>query len=601
MNEHLDVDPVGSTRPVVRGREGIVTSGHHLTSMAAMRMLLDGGNAFDAAVAAGFAAAVIEPIAAYSLAGEAVGMVYHAASRKMLALCGQGVAGQAATVQAFRQRGLEKIPTGPDSRAHLSFTVPGAVGAYLLLLADYGTKTVQEVLQPAIDCAEKGFPMYQYMHRVLNGRGMKQAFDRYPPGGTEVFYPGGQTPAVGSLFVQPRLAGTLRLLVEAERGTGESRREGIEAARKVFYEGEVARCITDFSNRVGGFLQAADLREFRARFETPIHTTFAGFKICTQSTWTQGAVLLQVLNMLEHVDLRGLGHNSPAYVSTITECLKLAFADREHYYGDPDLADVPIEALLSKEYAAAKVGLVNPAVPHPGLPAPGDPLNCRAVLEDAPPPPTVGMRADPAAAEEGTTHLSVVDREGNMVCLTPSGGAFGKSAFVPELGFALSTRSEMFFLDENHPNGLQPGKRPRTTLVSYFACSREGGGGSLGSPGDPVMTFGCPGGDDQAQANLQLMLNVMVFAMNPQQAVEAPRFSTQSMSNSFYPRDYFPGRLHVETAMSDEVAAAVAAMGHEVVRVGACGIGAIVTCRDPRSGILSSGADPRRPTYGMAI
>jgi gamma-glutamyltranspeptidase/glutathione hydrolase len=299
--------------------------------------------------------------------------------------------------------------------------------------------------------------------------------------------------------------------------------------------------------------------------------------------------------MLEHVDLHAMGHNSPSYIHTVTEVLKLAFADREFYYGDSDFATVPIEALLSRDYAQTRMQLVDANHASPGLPAPGDPLTGAAIRDGAVLPLMRASAPAPVAsqvgAEEGTTHFSVVDGEGNMVCITPSGGVFRKSAFVPALGCTLSTRSEMFFLDESHPNGLQPGKRPRTTLVNYFACRH----------GEPVMTFGCPGGDDQAQANLQLILNVMVFGMNPQQAVEALRFSSQSVTNSFYPRAYHPGQLNIEVGMPEETVRQVAARGHRVERVGACGIGAIVTQRDPEHGVLVSGADPRRPTYGIGI
>jgi gamma-glutamyltranspeptidase/glutathione hydrolase len=593
--EHTDVNVAATTRPVAQGTRGMVTSGHALTTMAAVRMLLSGGNAFDAAVAAGFAAAVIEPTASYTIAAEGVGMGYHAATGEMWALSGQGVAPLAQTIPYYRDLGLDRIPTGPGDRAHLSFTVPGVVDAYLQMLSKYGTKPVREVLEPAIDYAEHGFPVYEYMHRLLGVGGAREQFDLYPPGGTSVFYPDGAVPPVNSLLVQPQLGCTLRLLVNAERAAHGTRRAGIEAARQMFYEGEIAHQIVDFSQQVGGLLQLDDLARYRAQFEPPISTTFAGYDICTQHTWTQAAVLLQALNMLDHVDLRAMGHNSPAYIHTVTEALKLAFADRECYYGDPDFATVPIEALLSRDYAKARMRWVNPDRASPGLPAPGDPLAGLAMREGVVLPlmqvPTVASVPAEIASEEGTTHFSIVDGEGNMVCITPSGGVFRKSAFVSALGCTLSTRSEMFFLDESHPNGLQPGKRPRTTLVNYFACR----------DGEPVMTFGCPGGDDQAQANLQLMLNVMVFGMNPQQAVEAPRFATQSVTNSFYPRAYYPGRLHMEVGMAEETVRRVAALGHRVERVGACGIGAIVTQRHPDSGILVSGADPRRPTYGIGI
>jgi len=603
--EHTDVNQAATTRPMVQGTRGMVTSGHSLTTMAGVRMLLSGGNAFDAAVAAGFAAAVLEPTASYTLAAEGVGMLYHVATGEILALSGQGVAPRAQTVAYFRDLGLDRIPTGPGDRAHLSFTVPGVVDAYLLLLSKYGTKPVREVLEPAIDYAEHGFPMYEYMHRLLGVPGTREQFDRYPPGGTSVFYPGGRVPPVGSLLVQPQLGRTLRVLVDAERAASGPRRAGIAAARRAFYEGEIAHHIVDFSQHVGGLLQLDDLAQYRAKFEAPIATTFAGYDICTQNTWTQAAVLLQALNMLEQVDLRAMGHNSPDYIHTVTEVLKLAFADREFYYGDPDFATVPtgprmpghqvIDALLSRDYAQARLQLVDANFASLGLPAPGDPLTGQAIREGAVLPlmsaPAPAPAVSKVAAEEGTTHFSVVDSEGNIVCITPSGGVFRKSAFVPALGCTLSTRSEMFFLDESHPNGLQPGKRPRTTLVNYFACRN----------GEPVMTFGCPGGDDQAQANLQLILNVMVFGMNPQQAVEAPRFASQSVTNSFYPRAYYPGQLNIEVGMAEETVWQVAARGHRIERVGACGIGAIVTQRDPERGVLVSGADPRRPTYGIGI
>ena len=583
QSEHTEVEHT-TGRPVIRGRNGIVATGHYLTSMAAMRQLLTGGNAFDAAVAACLAAAVVEPTASYSLAAEGVGMFFHAASGQLAALSGQGVAPRRATLEAFRSHGLEKIPTGPGPQAHLSFTVPGVVDACFRLLETYGSKTLAEVLDPAIEYAEQGFPMYEYMHRMLDNPDTMAQFDLYPPGGADVFYPGGAAPAVGEPFVQPQLGATLRLMAQAEGQTAGPRPDGLRAARGVFYEGEIARRIAAFSERCGGFLRRDDLAAYQSRLEDPIQTRFAGHSIHTQSTWSQAGVLLQALNMLEHLDLHALGHNSPAYVHTVTEALKLAFTDRERYYGDPEFADVPIAGLLDSTYAAQRLQDIGERA-CPELPPPGAPSGAPATL----PTPRPAAAGFPETSEEGTTHLAVIDGDGNMICLTPSGGVFRKSAFAPELGCTLSTRSEMFFLDAEHPNGLQPGKRPRTTLVNYLVCK----------DGQPVMTFGCPGGDDQAQANLQLMLNVLVFGMDPQQAVEAPRFSTQSMPNSFYPRAYHPGVLNLETGFSDASAAALAALGHKINRVGACGIGAVITQRNPDTGILAAGADPRRPTYAI--
>ncbi len=584
--EHHTADRA-TTRPVVSGTQGVVAAGHPLVSMAGMRMLLSGGNAFDAAVAAGFAAAVVEPTASYTLCGECVALIHDAHRRETVSVSGQGGAPALATLAFFRGRGLDRIPTGPGPEAPLSFTVPGAVDAYLTLLETYGTKTLSEVLAPAVHYAERGFPMYEYMHRMLAIPETRSQFDVYPPGGTAVFYPGGRTPAVGELFVQPALAGTLRRLVEADTKGRGHRGAGIAAARERFYRGDIAGLIGAFSERVGGLLRAGDLGGYRARLESPLRMTFEGREIIGQSAWTQGPVLMQALGMLATVDLRAMGHNSVRYIHVVTEALKLAFADREQYYGDSDT--VPLAELLDPTYARARAALIRMDRAAPALPPAGDPRRRDESGRGG------GARADvptpgEAAVADGTTHIAAIDRDGNMICLTPSGGVFRKSAFAPELGCTLSTRSEMFVLQDGHPNALAPGKRPRTTLVSYLIC--EGG--------VPTTTIGCPGGDDQAQADLQLVLNVLVFGMNPQQAVEAPRFSTQTLVNSFYPRVYRPGQLNVERGIPESIRAELRALGHTVSEIGACGIGAVVTRRDPETGVLSAGADPRRPTYALA-
>jgi gamma-glutamyltranspeptidase/glutathione hydrolase len=563
-----------TTRPVVSGMHGVVAAGHPLVSMAGMRMLLAGGNAFDAAAAAGFAAAVVEPTASYTLCGECVAMVYDARRRESVALSGQGTAPARATIDAFRRRGLDRIPTGPGADAHLSFTVPGAVDAYLTLLETYGTKSVSEALVPALQYAERGFPMYEYMHRMLAIPETRAQFALYPPGGDAVFYPGGRAPGVGELFVQPALSVTLRRLVDADANGGGDRVAGIAAARECFYRGDVAALIGAFSETCGGLLRAGDLAGYRARVEPPLSTTFMGREILGQAAWTQGPVLMQALGMLAALDVRAMGHNSARYIHTVAESLKLAFADRERYYGD--VPTVPLAELLSPASLAGRAKLIAPD---------------RALAAAPPACRLVGAATSVPEAADGTTHIAVIDAQGNMIALTPSGGVFRKSAFAPELGCTLSTRSEMFVLEDGHPNALAPGKRPRTTLVSYLI--RENGA--------PVMTVGCPGGDDQAQANLQLVLNLLVFGMNPQQAVEAPRFATQALVNSFYPRVYKPGQLNVESGIPETTRAELRALGHTVTEIGACGIGAVVTRRDPDSGVLSAGADPRRPTYALAF
>ena len=594
QEEHVNAREYSAGRPVVRGTQGIVSSGHYLTSMSGMRMLLSGGNAFDAAVAAGFTAAVTEPMASFSLATEGVFLMYHAASGRVQTLSGQGVAPGRATIELFKEKGLDKIPTGPGPNAELSFTVPGIVDAFILILETYGTKTLGEVIAPAIDYAQDGFPMYELMYtRLLQRPVPLDQFKLYHPGGMDIFYPGGTVPGVGQLLLQKQLAATMAKLAQAESDAGGDRLAGLRAAREVFHRGDIARTIVECSERVGGLLSLDDLAGYRAKFEEPIRTTFMGHEIYTQSTWTQGAVLLQALSILEHFDLRSMGHNSPQYIHTVAEALKLAFADREGYYGDPDYAEVPVDGLLSKEYAAARAKLIQHNAAYPELPQAGDPWRyvngaARSIASTA----VVGtpQSGDMDGHDNGdTTHFAVIDQEGNMVCATASGGVFYKSVFFPELGCTLSTRSEMFYLDPEHPNGLQPGKRPRTTLVNYMVYK----------DGQPVMTIGCPGGDRQAQADLQLVLNALIFGMDPQQAVEAPRFSSLSFPNSFYPRTYLPGRLAVEPGIPDDVRSRLGSLGHEVVEVDVCGSGAIVTQRDLRNQTLSAGGDPRKPTYAI--
>ena len=592
--EVVEADSLPATgRPVVHSTQGVISSGHYLTSMAGMRMLLTGGNAFDAAVAASFAAAVIEPIASYSLAAEGVFMLYHAASGKTLSLSGQGVAPAMATTDFYKSQGLDTIPTGPGRRAHLSFTVPGIVDALLSLLENYGTKSVGEVLAPSIHYAKHGIPNYEYMIDRLRATDTWEQFDYYPPGGWNIFYQDRQLPRPGSLLVQPGLANTLQSMVPADSATPENRVAGIQFARHAFYEGPIAKAIVDCSQKTGGILSLKDLATYRSAYDEPVSTTFKGHQILGQSTWTQGPILMQTLNILEHFDLAQMGHNSPAYIHTVTEALKLALADREAYYGDPDFSTVPIDGLLSKEYAAERATLIQPDRAYPELPACGDPwrhskLDRGSKMAQTPIPTGTPGGSD-AGDDGGTTHVAALDKEGNMVCGTISGGAFNKSVFFPELGCALSTRIEMFNCQEGHPNVVEPGKRPRTTLINYIVSKDD----------QPIMTIGCPGGDKQAQANVQLILNVLLFGMDPQQAVEVPRFSSASATNSFYPHVYYPGRLELEAAVLESTADALRPLGHKIERVAVCGEGATVGRRDPDTGVLSTGADPRRACYAL--
>ena len=590
--EQGNIGQQATGRPVVYGTQGVISSGHYLTSMAGMRMLLSGGNAFDAVVAAGFAAAVTEPIASYSLAAEGVFMLYHAESGDLLSLSGQGTAPRLATADWYRSQGQNEIPTGPGPLAHLSFTVPGVVAAYLSLLERYGSKTVGEVLEPSIHYAERGIPNYEYMLARIDGPGTRSQWDEYPPGGTDVFYDDGRVPEPGSLLVQKSLGLILRKLVEAESAAPGHRADGVRAARDCFYTGEVAQIIHDCAHRVGGILGLKSLASYEAKYETPLKTSYMGHEVHGQRTWTQGAVLMQALNILENFDLRSMGHNSTAYIHTVSQAVNLAFADREAYYGDPDFVEVPVDGLLSKEYSKERAAMIDSSRAMPELPPPGDPFRyselsgaAAQAREDVP-----TAAADGGGADSGTTHISSIDRDGNMVCATPSGGSFGKSVYFPELGCALSTRIEMFNLEDDHPNRLEPFKRPRTTLVNYMVTK----------DGAPTMTIGCPGGDHQAQANMQLVLNSLLWGMNPQEAVEAPRFASQGVRNSFYPHTYYPGQLGVEPGISQNVVKELQDMGHDIVNVASAGMGATVNTRNPETGVLASSADPRRACYALS-
>jgi gamma-glutamyltranspeptidase/glutathione hydrolase len=574
------------TRPVVSGFHILATAGTPLTTAAAIQVLNRGGNAVDAAVAAAVAAAVVEPTASYSLPTEVVGLIYDAKSRQVIALNGQGCAPGKATIAFFRSRGKQLIPVGPGSDAPLSFTLPGTIDAWAIAVEHYGRLSLAEVLQPAIDYAENGFPMYRYMSLLLKSPEITRQFEFFPQGAA-YFRPNGRAPEPGERFIQKDLADVLKTMARAEeRARGGGRSAGLRAGRDAFYTGDIARKIVSFSDQVGGLLTLEDFARYRSALEAPVKTTYRGIDVYGHHTWSQSATLLQALNILEGFDLKSLGHNSPAYIHVVTEALKLAMADRERYYGDPDFVQVPLDALLSKDYAAARRTLIDRNKAAPEMPPYGDPMAGRAVGGTT---EVNGVRGSAGSGADGTTHLEVVDAEGNIFIATPSGGRLNGGCVVPGMGFTLSHRSEIFYLDPAHANALQPGKRPRTTLICYFAFK----------DGNPWLAFGCPGGDNQAQADLQLFLNVVEFGMDPQAAVEAARFSSSSFPGSFYPHAYAPGQLNVEPGIPSQARDTLALQGHRINPVPNAGIGAIVTMLDAETGLRSAGADPRRPTYAF--
>ena len=582
----------GSTggRPMILSTRGVVSSGHYLATEIGLDVLRRGGNAMDAAAAVGFALTVLKPHQ-NGIGGEVPMLVWSAEARKAWAVCGHGVAPRAATIERFRQEGLDAIP----GDGFLAAIVPSAVASWILLLSRFGTMRLSEVIFPAIDLAAHGFPMYDALHDAIAGQAAR--FRTEWPSSAQVFLPGGQPPPVGSIWRQPDWAATFGRLVDAE-SRSRTRRRGLRAAHEAFYRGGIAEAVVAFcrdhpvrdasGKAHAGLLSTDDFAQFQARLEEPVETTYRGVRVCKCSTWTQGPVLLQTLNLLEGLDLAAMGHNSPDYVHAVVECMKLAYADRELYYGDPGFADVPLGRLLSKPYAAERRRLIDPAVASHELRPGGRPgLRAESIADvDA------AFAADTGHAGD-TTKLEVIDEAGNMVSATPSGGWLMSSPVVPGLGFPLGTRGQMFSLVAGHPNCLEPGKRPRTTLTPSLATKG----------GEPFMVFGSPGGDSQDQWALQFLLNVLEFGMSLQEAVEAPTFWTRHFPGSFYPRAAEPGSLHVEGRVPESVRAALAARGHKLHVAGDwSGGNTLAAAIDPATGVRQAAASPRlEPAYAAGL
>ena len=583
-----------TTRPVVMGTHGAVAAGHYLAAQAGLRILQMGGNAVDAGVAMGFALAVLQPDQ-NGIAGEAPILIYSADRGRPFAVNGHGVAPRAATIERFKQMGVELIP----GDGFLPAVVPAALDSYVTALAVFGTLPLSEVIAPALELASEGIPVQEGLRGSIVSS-LPLWKERYPST-AKVFAPAARAPEVGELVVQPDWAATMRLLVEAERKAARGDRIArLRAARDVFYRGEIARAICEFAGKAevldasgsahSCLLTEEDFASYRARVEPAVSTDYRGITVHKCNTWCQGPVFLQQLNLLEGFDLAAMGHNTADYVHTLIECAKLAFADRNAHYGDPQFVDVPLGRLLSKAYADERRRLVDPQ---------------RASLEDRPGDLPPGRRLPPVAPDGAwpetftgdTTKCEAVDRFGNMISITPSGGWFSSSPVIPGLGFPLGTRGQMFELDlagearPAHPNSLQPGKRPRSTLTPTLA-TREG---------RPWMAFGSPGGDCQDQWALLFFLNHVDFDMNLQEAIDAPTFHTVHFRNSFYPRAAFPGRMVVEGRIGEEVRRALAARGHTVEVAGNwSNSNTIVVQFDPDTGLISAAATPRNVSYAIA-
>jgi len=577
-------------RPVVMSRNGVVSSGHYLATEIGIDVLRRGGNAMDAAAAVGFALTVLQPHQ-NGIGGEAPLLIYSARQRKVWAVSGHGVAPKAATLRRFQAAGLDLIP--PDG--FLPALVPPAFATWLLVLRRFGTRRLSEVLPPAVALARDGFGMYDSLHNSI--RGMRERFVSEWPSSADAFLRRGEAVPPGEPFRQPQWAATFAGILSAERRY-RRRADGLRAAHDAFYRGPVAARIVEFVRSTpirdasgeahAGLLSEEDFAAYEATVEEPVAVEYRGVKVYKCGPWTQGPVLLQALNLLEGYDLAAMGHNSAPYIHVVVECMKLAYADREFYYGDPRFVRVPLRRLLSKGYAAARRDLVTAAASMELRPGGRPPIQAESLL-------AVNARVrrpttEPAGGD--TTKLEVIDRFGNMVSATPSGGWLMSSPVIPGLGFPLGTRGQMFSLAAGHPNRLQPGKRPRTSLTP-----------SLATRGDrPFLVFGSPGGDCQDQWALQFFLNVVEFGMSLQEAVEAPTFWAAHFPSSFYPRRAEPGSLFLEGRIRRRVCTDLAARGHVVHRRGAwAGGNTLAAAIDAAGDLRCAAASPRyEPAYAAA-
>ena len=589
--------PEFTTRPELAGTFGMVASTHWLASAAGMAVLEQGGNAFDAAVAAGLVLQVTEPHL-NGLGGEVPVIAHHAGRGETFVLCGQGTAPAAATPAAFADLGLDLVP----GSGLLAACVPGAFGAWMLLLRDYGTLRLRDVMDYAIGYAAGGYPVLPSISSAIES--VAGLFRDYWPSSAEVYLPGGTVPGPGSRFANPALAGTYqRILAEAEAASGE-RDEQIEAARRAYYEGFVAEAIAAYVASAEvldvtgephrGLLSYADMSAWQPRVEEPLTFDYHGLTVCKTGPWGQGPVFAQQLALLAGFDLEAMGAGSTEYIHTVTECAKLAFADREAWYGDPDFTDVPVKALLSAEYADARrrlVGAEASAELRPGSPD-GRTPRLPAFITEPPAHRLDRGSGDPTSPASGpaaasyragdTVHLDVADRFGNLVSATPSGGWLQSSPVIPGLGFCLGTRAQMFTLTPNLPATLAPGKRPRTTLSPSLVLKDR----------EPYLAFGTPGGDQQDQWTLLFFLNHVLAGMNLQQAIDFPSFHTAHMPSSFYPRQAQPGVLEVESRAGEAVLEDLRRRGHRVNVRPPWSLGR-VSAVAIRNGMLYAAANPR--------
>ncbi|MDP6787437.1 MAG: gamma-glutamyltransferase family protein [Rhodospirillales bacterium] len=581
-----------TTRPEILGTFGVVASTHWLASATGMAILEAGGNAFDAAVATGFALQVVEPHLC-GPAGETPILLSAAGSDAVKVICGQGTAPAAATIAAYRDQGLDLVL----GSGLLAAVVPGAFDAWMVLLRDYGTLRLADVLEPAIGFAQSGYPVVPNISNTIAE--VHELFRDEWPTSAAVYLKGGAVPAPGSIFSNPDLAATYRRIVDEAKGG--DRVAEIEAARRVWSQGFIAEAIDRFcreteamdvsGERHRGLLSGADMADWQATYEDPQTYDYHGFTVCKTGPWGQGPVCLQQLALLKGFDLDGMNAEDPAFVHVVTECAKLAFADREAFYGDPDFVTVPTDTLLGDPYNDARRKLVGDEASMEIRPGEIAGHGGKVVVREKGTTETLGAlgageptvkRFDESEVRGDTVHFDIIDRHGNMVSATPSGGWLQSSPVVEGLGFCLTSRAQMFWLEEGLPASLEPGKRPRTTLTPSLALR----------DGEPYMVFGTPGGDQQDQWCLHLFLRHVHFGMNLQESIDAPGFQTEHFPGSFYPRECDLGHLALEGRFPAATAKDLEGRGHRVHLDEDWSLGRM-TAAAKDGPLLKAGANPR--------
>ncbi|HKB88963.1 MAG TPA: gamma-glutamyltransferase family protein [Opitutaceae bacterium] len=568
-------------RPEITGQMGIVAAGRHYAVSAGMRMFEAGGNAFDAGAAAVFAASVTE-FNLFGFGGESPVILYDAASKKVVVINGQGSAPKAAVPAVFEKMGYVE-GNGP-----LGATMPAVMDAMAIVLQKYGTMTLEQVMQPAIEYAD-GFVMYEYLQSAMvQNRKATEAWNEW---GGPTYYPGGKTPQVGEVFRQPNLAATLRRIVAAEKAVRTSKKDrvaAIQAGRDDFYKGETAKKIAAAQKAAGGVMTYEDMATYTGRIEEPVSVKFHDLEVFKCGFWDQGPVLLQALNILEGFDLAKMGFNSAEYIHTVTEAMKLAYEDRNTFYGDPQFVQVPAKGLLSKEYAAVRRAQIVAKAElghHAGDPYAFDP--------SVPRPSQIYMphtQGKVAGSNSDTTSIAIGDAKGNLFSCTPSSGWIGRGAFIAgDTGVPMSNRMTVFDLDPLSPNVLAGGKRPRTTLTPSIVFKN----------GKPYMAIGTPGGDNQDQQILNVLLAHSVFKMGLQEAIESPRLESLHFHASFFNHMDQPGVLRLENRIPADVRKELTDRGHTVKLLGAFGMstGIVIVAIRQDTGTLIGAADPRRERY----